>query len=71
MNFENSFSTSDHEGVLLNLLDKTNLNRSDKYVVLSNLSVYYAWKNIKKSCNNNKFKMSTPTRNEDFELPDG
>ena len=42
MNFENSFSTSDHEGVLLNLLDKTNLNRSDKYVVLSNLSVYYA-----------------------------
>ena len=71
MNFENSFSTSDHEGVLLNLLDKTNLNRSDKYVVLSNLSVYYAWKNIKKSYNNNKFKMSTPTRNEDFELPDG
>ena len=42
MNFENSFSTSDHEGVLLNLLDKTNLNGSDKYVVLSNLSVYYA-----------------------------
>ena len=71
MNFENSFSTSDHEGVLLNLSDKTNLNRSDKYVVLSNLSVYYAWKNIKKSYNNNKFKMSTPTRNEDFELPDG
>ena len=42
LNFENSFSTSDHERVLLNLSDKTNLNRSDKYVVLSNLSVYYA-----------------------------
>ena len=34
-------------GVLLNLSDKINLKRSDKYVGLSNLSLYYTWKNIK------------------------
>ena len=33
----------------LNLPDKINLKRSDKYVALSNLSMYYTWKNIKKS----------------------
>ena len=27
--------------------------------------------NIKNSCINNKFKTSAPTRNDDFELPDG
>ena len=32
--------------------------------------IYYTWKNIKKSCKNNKFKISTPTWNEEFELPD-
>ena len=29
------------------------------------------WKNIKKSYKNNKFKISAPTWNEDFELTDG
>ena len=70
MNSENS-KTSDPYRLLLNLSDKINLNRSDKYVVLSNLSIYYSWKNIKKSYKNNKFKMSAPTWNEEFELPDG
>ena len=56
---------------MLNLSDKINLKRSDKYVVLSNLSIYYTWKNIKKSYKNNKFKISAPTWNEEFELPDG
>ena len=32
--------------LLLNLKDKINLKRSDKYVALSNLSIYYTWKNI-------------------------
>ena len=41
--------TSDTHRLLLNLSDKINLNRSDKYVALLNLSIYYAWKNIKKS----------------------
>ena len=31
----------------------------------------YTWKNIKISYNNNKFKISTPTWNDKFELPDG
>ena len=70
MNYENS-ETSDRHRLLLNLSDKTNLKRSDKYVALSNLSIYYTWKNIKKSYKNNKFKISAPTWNEQFELPDG
>ena len=48
-----------------------NLKRNVKYVALSNLSIYYTWKDIKKSYKNNKFKTSTPTWNEEFELPDG
>ena len=46
MNSENS-KTSDPHWLLLNHTDKTNLNGSDKYVALWNLSIYYAWKNIK------------------------
>ena len=38
--------TSDPHRLLLNLSDKINLKRSDKYVALSNLIIYYAWKNI-------------------------
>ena len=70
MNSENS-KTSDPHRLLVNLLDKINLKRSDKYVALSNLSIYYGWKTIKKSCKNNKFKILVPTWNEEFELPDG
>ena len=36
-----------------------------------NLSIYYTWKNIKSSYNNNKFKISASTWNEEFTLPDG
>ena len=39
---------SDPHRLLLNLSDKTNLKRSDKYVALSNISMYYKWKNIRK-----------------------
>ena len=70
MNSKNS-KASDSNRLLLNLSEKTNLKRSDKYVALSNLSIHYAWKNIKKSNNNNKFKTSALTWNEKFELPDG
>ena len=70
MNFENS-KTSDLHRLLLNLSGKINLKSSDKYVAFSNLSIYYTWKNIKKSYKNNKFKISAPTWNEEFELPDG
>ena len=40
-------------------------------MVLANLSIYYTWKNIKSEYNNNKFKISTPTWNDKFDLPDG
>ena len=69
MNSENS-KTCDPHRLLLNLSDKINLKRSDKYVVLSNFSIYYIWKNIKKSYKNNKFKISAQTWIEEYELPD-
>ena len=69
MNSENS-KTSDPHRLLLKLLDKINLKRSDEYVALLNFSIYYTWKNIKKSHKNNKFKISAPTWNEEFQLPD-
>ena len=40
-------------------------------MALANLSIYYTWKNIKTEYNNNKFKISAPTWNETFNLPDG
>ena len=69
-NFENS-KTSDPHRLLLSLLDKTNLKRSDKYFTLSNLSIYYLRKKIKNLYKRNKLKISVPTWNEEFELPDG
>ena len=68
MDYENS-KTSDIHRLLLNLSDKISLKSKDKYVALSNLSIYYTWENIKKSYKNNKFKISAPTWNEKFELP--
>ena len=57
VNCKNS-KTSDPHRLLLNLTEKINLKRSDKYVALSNLSIYYTWKNIKKSYKNKMFKIS-------------
>ena len=54
MNSEKS-ETSDPHRLLLNGLEKMDLRRKDKYIALSNLSIYYTWKNIKKSKKNNKF----------------
>ena len=70
MNSENS-KTSQYLVSVLKLTDKLDLRRGQKTVALSNLSIYYTWKNIKSSYNNNKFKISAPTWNEEFELPDG
>ena len=70
INSENSQTTDPHR-LLLNLADKKNLNRSVEYVALSNLSIYYTWKNMKKSYKKVKFKISAPTWNEEFEIPDG
>ena len=59
MNSEKS-KTSDPHRLLLNISDKMNLKRKDKYVVLSNLGIYYTWKSIKKSYKTNRFKKSAP-----------
>ena len=40
-------------------------------MALPNLSIYYTWKNIKSEYNNNRFKISAPTWNDTFDLPDG
>ena len=40
-------------------------------VSLSNLSIYYTWKNIKSSYKNNKFKISAPTWSDEFKLTNG
>ena len=45
------------------------MKRGDKYVALSNLSTYYTWKKYRYK--NNELKISAPTWNEEFELPDG
>ena len=50
---------------------KLNLKNPNKNLALVNLSIYYTWKNIKSEYNNNKFKISAPTWNDTFDLPDG
>ena len=50
---------------------KIDLRRKDKNITLSNLSIYYTLKNIKKSYQNNKFKILAATRSEEFKSPDG
>ena len=70
MNSENS-KTSKHNVLVLKLTDKLDLRRGQKTVALSNLSIYYTWKNVKSLCNNNKSKISAQTWSEDFKLPDG
>ena len=52
----------------LKLTSKLDLRIGEKVIALSNLSIYYTQKNIKSSYNNNKFKISTPTWNDKFEL---
>ena len=68
MNSKNSWTSDRHS---LSLAVKMNLKKRDKYVHLSNLSIYYTWKNIKISYKKKKFKISASTWNEEFQLPDG
>ena len=70
MNSENS-RTSEYHVLVLKLIDKLDLRNGQKSIALSNLSIYYTWKNIKSSYHNNKFKISAPTWSDEFELPDG
>ena len=70
MNSENSRTNAPHR-FRLSLADKLNLKGPSKNMALANLSIYYTWKNIKSAYNNNKFKISAPTWNDEFDLPDG
>ena len=70
MNSENS-RTSEYHVLVLKLADKLDLRRDQKSVALSNLSIYYTWKNVKSSYKNNSFTISAPTWSEEFKLPDG
>ena len=70
MNSKNS-KTSEPNRFKYDLIDKLDLKNLYKNMALGNLSIYYTWKNVKSTCNNNKFKKSAPTWNETFGLPDG
>ena len=70
LNSENSKTPKPHV-LILKLTNKLDLRIGKKVIVLSNLSVYCTWKNIKSSYNNNEFKISAPTWNDEFKLPDG
>ena len=70
MKTENSKTNEPHR-FRLDLTDKLNLKNLNKKMALPNLSIYYTWKNIKSEYNNNKFKISAPTQNDIFDLPDG
>ena len=61
MSYENN-KTSDAR--ILDLSNKINLKRTDKYIALSNLSIYYTCEDIKKSSKNSKFKISAPKWNK-------
>ena len=68
MNSKNSKIPFKHSFVL-NLADKMNLKRGEKYVALSNLNICYTWNNIRRSYKNNKFKISGEALAEEFEFP--
>ena len=70
MNTENSKTSEPHKFVY-HFTDKLNLKNPNKNVALANLSMYYTCKNVKSSYNNNKFKISAPSWNDTFDVPDG
>ena len=70
MNTKNS-KTNEPYRFKYNLIDKLDLRNPNKNMALANLSIYYTWKNVKSIYKNNKFKISAPTWNETFDLPDG
>ena len=70
MNTKNSKTIEPHR-LKYNLIDKLDLKNPNKNMALASLSIYYTWKNVKSIYNNNKFKISAPTWNDIFDLPDG
>ena len=70
INSENSRTLKLHI-LTLKLTNKLDLRFGEKVIALSNFSIYYTWKNIKSTYNNNNIKISAPTWNDEFELPYG
>ena len=70
MNTKNSKTNESHR-FKYDLIDKLGLKNPNKNMALGSLSIYYTWKNAKSTYNNNKFKISAPTWNEEFDLLDG
>ena len=60
MNSENSKTPKLHL-LILKLTNKFDLRFGEKVIALSNVCVYYTWKNIKSSYNSNKSEISAPT----------
>ena len=69
MNSENSKTSKPHI-LKLKVTDKLDLRLDKQVVAIASLTIYYTWKNIKETYNNNKFKICAPTWNEEFKLPD-
>ena len=70
MNTKNSKTNESHR-FKYDLIDKLYLKNPNKNMAIGSLSIYYPWKNVKSTYNNNKFKISAPTWNKTFDLPDG
>ena len=69
-NTKNS-KTNDSNKFFYEFSNKINLKEPNQNIALANLSIYYMWKNIKSAYNNNGFKISAPTWNDEFDLPEG
>ena len=63
--------TSKTHALISKLTNKIDLRRSENSIALSNLNIYYTWKNIRKSYKKDKSKISTQTQNDKFELLNG
>ena len=68
MNSKNSTTSKPHVSIL-KFTNKLDLRRGENRIALSNLSIYYTWKNIKGSYNYYKFKITALTLNDKFALP--
>ena len=65
---ENSKRNEAHKFALTSS-QRLDLRNWNKHVALQNSSIHYTWKNIRKQYKTNKLKITTPTWNDEFELP--
>ena len=70
MNTENS-KTNKSNKFIYQFTGKLNFRNASKNMALANLNIYDTWNNIKFDYNNNKFEISAPAWNDEFDLPDG